>query len=185
MSGRSWNWLDQTALVLVAALFYYFSYLSSYQLSAHYEFSHATSWVYLPSGVRLLLVLVLMEAGAIGIFLGTLSIDYFFNLSLNHTYNWVTAMVAGTSAYLSLRIAQFVFGFNRELSRLTPKHLTGVCVVFSLVSPLMHQSWYAIHGETVSFWKSMLVMSVGDLGGSLIVLCALHAVIRAWRFVRA
>jgi glucose-6-phosphate-specific signal transduction histidine kinase len=75
MGRPSFN-TDSFATIVIAALLYYLSYLSTYQLSSLFEFSHATSWVYLPSGVRLLLVLVLMESGAWAIMLGTLGIEY-------------------------------------------------------------------------------------------------------------
>ncbi len=181
MARRESSWLDEMVLVAVAALIYLFSYLSSYQLSSLYEFSHSTSWVYLPSGVRLLLVLILMESGAIGIFLGTLTIDYYHHLSLNHAYNWITASVAGASAYLGLKIAQHGLKLRDDLSKLTQWQLMQVCLIFSLVSPLMHQIWYWWHGATEHFWYSVAVMAVGDLGGSVIVLGALYWALRLIR----
>jgi hypothetical protein len=176
--------LDVIALTLIAALIYYLAYLTTYQLSSLYEFSHATSWVYLPSGVRLLLVLILMESGAVGVTLGTLAIDYFFNLSLNHAYNWITAVIAGASAYLSLRLAQHWLQLNRDLSSLNQPKLFGICVVFSVISPLMHQIWYALDGDTPDFWPSLAVMALGDLGGSVISLGALYWLLRLLRHLR-
>ena len=177
--------VDQLLLALIAALIYYFAYLSSYQLISSYQFSHATSWIYLPSGIRLLLVLVLMESGAAGIFLGTLAIDYFFNLSPSHQYNWITAFIAGSSTYLSSQLAQRVFHLNKDLSALNQRQLMGICVVFSVISPLMHQIWYLIDGETQSFWSSLAVMSVGDLGGSVITLGFIHWLLRLIRYLRS
>lgn len=175
---------DALALTFIAALIYYFSYLSSYQLSSLYEFSHATSWIYLPSGIRLLLVLILMGSGALGIVLGTLAIDYFFNLSTDHVYNLVTAIVAGSSAYLSLRLAQQLFKLQHDLSSLKQAQLFGICVVFSVVSPLMHQIWYWMDGETPLFWRSLAVMALGDLGGSVIVLGSIHWLLKLLRYLR-
>ena len=56
MGRPSFN-TDSFVTIVIAALLYYLSYLSTYQLSSLFEFSHATSWVYLPSGVRLVLTL--------------------------------------------------------------------------------------------------------------------------------
>jgi hypothetical protein len=184
MLRRESSWLDDLVLVLIAALIYLLSYLSTYQLSSLYEFSHATSWVYLPSGVRLLLVLVLMETGAVGILLGTLTIDYYHNLSLDHAYNWITASVAGSSAYLGLKLAQMSLQLRDDLYRLNQWQLMQVCIIFSIVSPVMHQIWYWIHGDTEHFWHSVAVMALGDLGGSVIVLGALYWVLRFFRMLR-
>ena len=184
MSRREASWLNEMVLVVIAALIYFFSYLSSYQLISLYEFSHSTSWVYLPSGVRLLLVLILMQSGAIGILVGTLAIDYHHHLSFNHAYNWITASVAGASAYLGLKIAQHGLKLRDDLSQLTAWQLMQVCLIFSVVSPLMHQIWYWYHGDTEHFWHSVAVMAVGDLGGSVIVLGALYWALRIFRVFR-
>lgn len=177
--------LDVFALSLIAALIYYLSYRSAHQISALYEFSHSTSWFYLPSGVRLLLVLILMESGALGVILGTLAIDYLFNLSMNHLYNWVTAIIAGTSAYLSLRLAQRLFKLKKDLSSLNQRQLFGICVVFSVICPLMHQFWYALDGDTLDFWPSLAVMTLGDLGGSVVLLGALYWLLKLIRLIRS
>lgn len=175
---------DTIALTLFSACIYYLAYLSSYQLSAYFEFSHATSWVYLPSGVRLLLVLILMESGAVGVFLGTLGIDYLVNQSNDHLYNWITAMIAGVSAYLGLLVAHQWLKLKEDLARMKSGQLMGVCLTFSVISPLMHQTWYTLRGETEAFWSSALVMSIGDLGGSIIVLGAIHWLWRLIRFLK-
>ena len=184
MGRPSFN-TDSFATIVIAALLYYLSYLSTYQLSSLFEFSHATSWVYLPSGVRLLLVLVLMESGAWAIMLGTLGIDYGFHLSTNHWYNGVTAAIAGGSTYLSLRLAQRWCRLQPDLSDMNPGQLMGVCMIFSVVSPLAHQIWYTIDGDTSQFWSSLSVMALGDWGGSVIVLGTLYWVFRLWRWLQA
>jgi hypothetical protein len=61
----------------------------------------------------------------------------------------------------------------------------GVCLIFSVVSPLAHQIWYTIDGETAQFWPSFAVMALGDWNGSLIVLGALYWVLRLWRWLQA
>jgi len=170
--------------VLAAALLYYLSYLSSYQLVRYFEFSHATSWFYLPSGVRLLLTLVLMGPGAWGVMLGTLAIDYIHHQSDDHWYNWVTASVAGLSVYVALWLAQRLFKLDATLRRLSQWHLLGICVVFSLISPLMHQIWYTLNQNSVSFWPSFAVMALGDLGGSVLVLYAIQWLLRLLRLLR-
>jgi hypothetical protein len=134
--------------------------------------------------VRLLLVLVLMETGALGILLGTLAIDYYQHLSLDHAYNWITATVAGGSAYLGLKLAQFSLKLKADLQQLNQWQLMQICVIFSVASPLMHQIWYSYHGDTENFWHSFAVMALGDLGGSVIVLGGLYWVLKFIRLLR-
>ena len=181
MLGKSSSALETGVLVSLAALIYYFSYLSSYNLIDYFEFSHSTSWFYLPSGVRLLITLILMGYGALGICLGTLAIDYLYIQSNNHFYNVVTAMVAGGSAYLSLRVSQRVLNLDVHLAQLSLRKLLGICAIFAIISSLLHQFWFHWHGDTPSFLDSFLVMAVGYLGGCLVVLLVMQCVLKAWQ----
>ena len=99
-----WNRLDRSKRLLncifASGLIYYLTYLSTYQLTEYFEFTHSTSWFFLPSGIRLMLVLVLTGSGAFGVALGTLAIDYLIIHSGDHVYNLFTPLVAGGSAYL-------------------------------------------------------------------------------------
>ena len=83
---------------------------------------------------------------------------------------FITAAIAGGSTYLSLRLAQRWCRLQPDLSDMNPGQLMGVCLIFSVVSPLAHQIWYTIDGETAHFWPSFSVMALGDWGGSVIAL---------------
>jgi hypothetical protein len=178
------NWREYLPLICLSGLLYSLSYIASLQLNTWFEFSHATSWFYLPSGVRLLLVLIMLESGALGIVLGTLMIDYLVHDSKDHWYNFVTALVAGASAYLSLKWSQVALRLDQTLARLKQIHLLQVCVIFSIVSPLMHQLWYMYYGATTHFWHSLAVMAIGDLGGGIIILGALFWINRLFQVFR-
>ncbi len=184
MPAQVENWRDHLPLICLSGLIYFASYVASLKLNAWFEFSHATSWFYLPSGVRLLLVLIMLESGALGIVLGTLMIDYLVHDSRDHVYNLVTALVAGASTYLSLKLAQAALRLDQTLTRLKQIHLLLFCVIFSIISPLMHQLWYWHYGVTTHFWASLSVMAIGDLGGGIIILGALFWVNRLFRVFR-
>ncbi|MDI9330269.1 MAG: hypothetical protein QM527_02925 [Alphaproteobacteria bacterium] len=175
--------LEEFLGVLFAALVYTITYIFSFNLSESFEFSHATSWVFLPSGVRLLLVLTLLGQGAMGVWLGTLLIDYVYMESSDHLYNWVTAAVAGGSAYISLKLAQNRLGLGANLHQLTQAQLMGICMIFSVLSPLLHQIWFWLHGDTYSFIQSWAVMALGDLGGSMIIRGGMFILLRLIRWI--
>ena len=94
--------------------------------------------------------------------MGSLALNYVYHMSPLHDYNWVTATVAGLSVYVSLLVSKKWLKLNDDLSQFTLSQLMGVCVVFSVISPLMHQIWYGLDGETPHFWSSLLAMVVGD-----------------------
>ena len=57
-----------------------------------------------------------------------------------------------------------------NLRDLSASALLKIALVFSVVSPVMHQLWLTWRGETESFVQSTLVMAIGDLLGTLLVL---------------
>ncbi len=179
------NWHQNLPLIVLSGLIYSLSFVASSYLNTWFEFSHSTSWIYLPSGVRLLLVLIMFESGAVGILLGTLAIDYLLHNPDEHLYNWITATIAGGSAYLSLKAAQRLLRLDPVLSRLKQIDLLQVCIIFSVVSPLMHQLWYFYNGLTENFWHSFAVMALGDLGGSILILGAIIWIQKLFRMLQS
>ena len=49
----------------------------------------------------------------------------------------------------------------------------------------MHQFWYALDGDTLDFWPSLAVMTLGDLGGSVVLLGALYWLLKLIRLIRS
>lgn len=179
MNNQKIEWQHMGALILASAVVYAATFWITNTLNEWFEFSYATSWIFIPAGVRMLLALVLLEWGGIGVSLGTLWIDYQLHHSMNHVYNGVTACIAGGSAYLSTLIAQRFFHLQSNLSQLNAIKLFGISAVYSIVSPLMHQTWYVWQGKTEHFWPSLGMMAVGDFLGTLIVLGAIQWLLRA------
>ncbi len=178
MNNQKIEWHHMGALILASAVVYAATYWVTDNMTEWFAFSFATSWVFIPAGVRMLLTLILLESGAVGVSLGTIWIDYQLHHSLDHFYNEVTACIAGGSAYISTLIAQRLFHLQSNLSQLNVTKLFGVSAVYSIVSPLMHQTWYVWQGKTEHFWPSLGMMSIGDFLGTLIVLGAIQWLLR-------
>ena len=66
--------LKRIILVIAAALAYYLIFDLNKLFFGIYEFSYGVNWIFIPSGIQLLLVLVAGIDGALGIFLGSLFI---------------------------------------------------------------------------------------------------------------
>jgi hypothetical protein len=174
-------WFNHAGLILVSAGLYAFAFRASDSLSQHFAFSHSTSWVFIPAGVRMLLALILLEMGAIGVALGTVWIDYGLHESLDHFYHWGTATIAGVSAYISTLISQRLFKLQADLSQLSVSKLLGISAVYSVISPLMHQTWFVWQGKTEDFLYSTAMMGIGDFFGTLIVLGVIQALLRGFK----
>ena len=102
--------LSKTAcfsMIALSAVIYFLGFQLNDYLFSTIEFSHGVNWVFLPSGLRLILVLVLVEYGAIGISISSFLIGYEFYFEDNYFELIVTSIISGFSPllarYLSIR----------------------------------------------------------------------------------
>ena len=160
-------------IATLCAAAYFVLFQLNFILFADLEFSEGVNWIFLPSGLRLLLVLVLYEMGAIGIGLGSLAINYFLgdiNHSNYHLFNVVTAFISGFAPYLARRIAVDWFNIDVDLQGMTSKIFFKITLLFAVISPLLHQLWFYWCGVTDDFVQSTFAMFIGDWFGTILVL---------------
>jgi hypothetical protein len=69
----------QALIVLVCATVYFYAFKLNLVLFQHLEFADNVNWVFIPSGLRLLFVLILFESGALGIGLASVLINYTYS----------------------------------------------------------------------------------------------------------
>jgi hypothetical protein len=175
---------SQALITLACAVAYFYAY----QLNAHYfewfEFSQGVNWLYLPSGLRLLFVLVLAHRGALGITLGSVAINYMFGAPDAHVFNLGTALISGGSPYLARFIAIRFFQLDTGLSGLNGKAFFKITVLFALTNALLHQIWFFGIDKTDNVITSALVMAVGDWFGTVLVLACASLLIRTVKSFR-
>lgn len=171
----------QAALALVCALAYFYAYQLNMYWFEWSEFSHSTNWVFIPSGLRLLLVLVLPLTGALGIAAASMVINYGFNVDA-HTYNIVTSLISAAAPYLSRHIAVHFLQLNPLLTGLTSAGFFKLSVLFAIVNALLHQIWFAWYGLSQDWLSSSVVMGVGDWVGAVLVLASASLMIKGYRF---
>jgi len=174
----------QTLITLACAVAYFYAY----QLNAHYfegfEFSQNVNWFYIPSGLRLLFVLVLTHMGALGIALGSIAINYMVGTPDAHVFNLGTSLISGGSPYLARFIAIRFFQLNTGLIGLNGKAFFKLTVLFALTNGLLHQIWFFGTGKTNNVITNALVMAAGDWLGTVLVLASASLVIRTVKSFR-
>lgn len=145
------------------------------------------NYLFLPAGVRLLLVMLFGLRGALGIFL----IDPF--LFLQEYGPGSPAEVIGTSFIAAFAPYLAVLGFYRAanispgLSGLKPLHLPMLALLVSLVTPLLfnlHFLLYHRHAED-DFARNFAAMATGDFLGCFAVLAAARVMLAMGRTFRA
>ncbi len=66
-SAHHTSLLTKTAFAAGCALAYFYAFKLNFVLFESLKFSEGVNWVFIPSGLRMLLVLVLLQTGSLGI----------------------------------------------------------------------------------------------------------------------
>lgn len=142
------------------------------------EFTKGINWIHLPSGIALLATLLFAKAGATGLLLFSLmAAPMVFPDDQLRAYVGAILLVAGS--YGTYWLAQRIYGLDSTLSNLTPARLLVLCVAYAIASPLLHHLWFALQGQD-KLWQGFLVMSAGNLSGSLLVIYAAKLILPAF-----
>ncbi len=165
--------IQRNALIVAATAFAYFLlFRLNALLFSSLEYSAGVHWIFLPSGLRLVFVLLFGPWGAIGIALATVINDYLYQFGGDLTALAGAGVIAGVAPWLAGLICADLLELDVELENLTGATLLKVALLFALISPVLHQLWFTLSGLTENFINSTTVMFTGDLLGSLAVLYA-------------
>jgi hypothetical protein len=160
----------QALLVLICAVAYFYAFKLNLYWFDWIEFSHGANWVYIPSGLRLLFVLIMPRLGAIGVALSSIAVNYSYGDTDAHVFNIVTGVMSGMSPYIARYLARRWLNLDPLLVNLTGRDFFKISVLFAVVNALLHQLWYFWMDKTQDFLASMLAMAVGDWFGTVLVL---------------
>jgi hypothetical protein len=174
----------QALLVLLCAVAYFYAFKLNLYWFEWIEFSHGANWVYIPSGLRLLFVLLLIRLGGIGIAISTIYINYTIGDADAHLFNVVTGVISGASPCIARDLASRWFNLDPLLVNLTGRDFFKISVLFAVVNALLHQLWYIWMEKTQDFLASTLAMGVGDWFGTVLVLATASLGIQLFKLTR-
>lgn len=172
----------KTLIVFGCAVLYACAFKFNVYVFEHVAFSQFVNWVFIPSGLQLLFVLVFLELGAFGVAAGSIFIHY-TNTPHEHLFNIVTSLISGGSPLLAQVIAKRLFGLDITLTGFNAQLLFKVSVLFAVVSPILHQIWYFCVGRIENLVTDTVVMAIGDWFGTVLVLAAAAYVLKFGRFL--
>lgn len=161
---------EQALVVGLTALAYTALFMLNSQLDAFFAVTEHVSWVFMPSGLALLFVLLFVEWGAIGIVLATLWISWRCQTNPDWFVIIGGALVSGIAPLFARRICVDKLLLDMNLNNLTAVTLLKVAAIFSGMSALMHQLLFTWRGLTDDFFGHTAAMAVGNFAGTLIVL---------------
>ena len=162
--------IKNSSVVLISALVYLLFFYLNKLFFASYEFSYGVNWIFIPSGIQLLLVLVAGVYGAIGIFLASVVIGL-QNYYLDSVFlTLITAFISGSSPLLARKICFDFLGVNKNLRNITFSLIVKMSLIFGLISASLHQLWFFYNSKSDDFLSDLIVMFTGNISGTLLVL---------------
>jgi hypothetical protein len=164
--------LTKRLLIITAtALAYFLFNRLNVLLFDELKYSYSVHWVYLPSGLKMALILVFTTNGAIGVTLASTLFMYLLpDFDGNYGKLAVTGLIMGLVPLWTRRIAVDWLKLDSELTNLSAIKLFQVSVLFAVIPPLVQQLWFFHSEMTEYFLMSTAVMIVGDWVGIVLFL---------------
>lgn len=171
MSTSVRNGFEKTALTLISAvLFVGFFQLNKWAFSI-FEYSEGISWVFLPAGFRVILVLVMGLPGALGLMLGSWFIDRELFTQSGATLAFLNGVVGGLTPWLVLKYLTYRQWLSPQLQSLNVLQLLNMTLIFAAASALTHQMvWLLLERPHLNIWVDIWPMFVGNALGALLML---------------
>ena len=177
-AGRMERTLRSGATVAAVALAYGLAFGLNDQLFSSLHFAAGVDWIFLPSGLRLLAVVVLAGEGALGIALASVFIASLQVFPDDPVTAVGAGLLSGLAPWLARRFSLVALGVGDDLSGLGPRELLKMTATFALASAVLHQVWYVARGHSSELLHGTVAMAVGDFLGALLVLYVARMALR-------
>lgn len=170
--------LQKSMLIAFSAILFVGFFQFNSWIFASLEHSQGVSWVFLPAGFRIILVLVLGFSGGLGLMLGSWYIDRELFGGSNETLAILNGVVSGFTPWLILKYLTMRQWLNQQLHALTTRQLLNMTLAFSAASAVAHQLlWLLIDKPNVNPWVDVWPMFFGNVTGALLMLYAFKFVL--------
>jgi len=142
------------------------------------------AWLFLPAGVRLILIVAFEERCLLGLFLGSMSTGIIFNdLNLSLGLITLTSVIATLTPYLAYRmIKRYKFELDGDLGNLNLDTIASLALGAALLSTLGHHLVFKLNEGVFGEQKLSSVMTffAGDLIGTLLILLLVFTAFKLW-----
>lgn len=170
-------------VVATAALLWILSFALNEWLLGFAQHTPGIHLIFLPSGVRLLALLVGGFWAAAGVSLGVFCC-LMFEFGPDGAHRLAALSIAnGFGAYVALLLMCRFAGVAPSLDNLRPAHLPLVALGTGLGSSVITNALYIGFGQDQwqNYVEHVAAMAAGDVVGSLIMILLVMAVLRLWR----
>jgi len=130
------------------------------------------SLIFLPSGIRLISVLLFSHWGALGLVFGSVLTSLLAPPELVGPTLFGAWVISGLAPWLAREVGIRFLHMDRQLTNLSGTDLLKLSVVFAAFNSVMHQLWFYWQGTGGSFFSQTWSMAVGDWLGAVLLLYA-------------
>jgi hypothetical protein len=156
--------------VLMCALLYSALFFLNDWVTKTVKYDLGVSWIYLPAGLRLFLILIFGLAGAIGIALASFAISYFGVFPPDLVTCIGIGLISGFAPLLAKWLVVSNISINNDLSNLSIQKIILCIIMYGLMSSGLHQYWFVLRDLESGSLNHFLVMFVGDIAGSILLI---------------
>ena len=156
--------------VLISALLYSALFFFNDWITEAVKYDLGVSWIYLPAGLRLFLILIFGLAGAIGIATASFAISYFGVFSPDLLTCICIGLISGFAPLFAKWVVVSNTYISNDLSNLSMQKILLCIVVFALMSSGFHQYWFELRDLDSGSLNHFLVMFIGDVAGSILLI---------------
>jgi hypothetical protein len=161
---------DLVLTVFSAILYVCFFQFNAWVFSG-FEYSQGISWVFLPAGFRIILVLLLGLPGALGLVLASWYIDREMLGGTNQLLAILNGLVNGVVPWMVLKYFKLRNWVSEKLHALTAQQLLNMTIAFSAATAVAHQwLWLLLDRPNANPWVDVWPMFFGNVTGALLLL---------------
>ena len=155
---------------LISALLYSALFFLNDWVTEAIKYDLGVSWIYLPAGLRLFLILIFGFTGAIGIAVASFAISYYGVFSPDLITCIGIGLISGFAPLLAKWVVVTNVNISNDLSNLSLQKILFCVVVYAFISAGLHQWWFVLQGLESGSLNHFLVMLVGDIAGSILLI---------------
>jgi hypothetical protein len=156
--------------MLISALLYSALFFFNDWITETVKYDLGVSWIYLPAGLRLFLILIFGLAGAIGIAAASFAISYFGAFPADLLTCIGVGLISGFAPLFAKWIVVSNTYISNDLSNLSMQKILLCIVVYALMSSGFHQYWFVLRDLESGSLNHFLVMFAGDIAGSILLI---------------
>ena len=153
--------------LLSAALYMGFFYFNGF-ITASIEDARGVNWIFIPAGLRIFLTLIFDYAGAAGLVLASLLINYIGFYQTDLVTNLGIGVICGLAPLLGRHFVIHNLKVSPDLSNINMQQLLGSITAYSFLSSGLHQLWFVARGLDSGSANHFIAMFTGDMAGSIL-----------------